>query len=85
MYILDACDERRTLKKTTFEPEVTVQYKVTKCKVKTMMKKAKEIWVANFCGNTENSLIRNDSNKAYQLSGVRKMSDKRTGHPKQME
>ena len=65
--ILDACDERRALKNRRFEPEGAVRYKDAKCKVKKMMKEAKEKWIDECCGDIENSLTRNNSKKAYQL------------------
>ena len=44
-----------------------MRWREARCKVKRMMKEAKENWIASCCSNIENSLTRNDSKKAYRL------------------
>ena len=65
--ILDLCNERRELRKKSFEPEGSVKYKEVNNNIKRCMKKAKENWIREQCNEIEENLRKNNSKRAYQL------------------
>ena len=50
-----------------FEPEGPEKYKEVNNKIKRCMKKAKENWVGEQCGEIEEHLRKNNRKRAYQL------------------
>ena len=64
--VLDLCDNRRELRKKNFETEGSEKYKeannINRCK-----KQTKENWTGEQCTETENTLRKNNSKRAYQL------------------
>ena len=64
--ILDLCDKKREMRKR-FEPEGSEKYKEVNNNIKRCMKKAKENWIGEQCGEIEENLRKNKSNRAYQL------------------
>ncbi|WP_293816024.1 hypothetical protein [Thiolapillus sp.] len=50
--ILDLSDKRRELRKKRFEPEGYEEYKQVNNNIKRCMKKAKENWIGEQCGET---------------------------------
>ena len=65
--IVDLCNKRRELKKKTFEPERSERYREVHNNIKQFVKKAKENWTGEQCGETEENLRTNNSERAYQL------------------
>ena len=73
--LMDMCDLRRELKKTTFESGS--MYKQINNTIKKEMRIAKEIWINNKCTDIGECLIRNNTKKAYQiLNELTKKKDK---------
>ena len=62
----DLCDKSRELRKNRFEPEVSEKYKEGN-NIKECMKKAKEKWIGEQCGEIEENLMNNNCKRAYQL------------------
>ena len=60
------CDKRRELRKKRFKPEGSEKYKEANNNSKRCMKKAKENWVGEQCGETEENLRKSNSKRAYQ-------------------
>ena len=50
--ILDLSEKRRELRKKRFEPEGYEEYKQVNNNIKRCMKKAKENWIGEQCGET---------------------------------
>ena len=65
--ILDLCDKRRELRRKRFEPEGSEKYKEVNNNIKRCVKKAKENWIGEQCSDTEETLKKNNSKRAYQL------------------
>ena len=65
--ILELCDERRELRKKRFEPEGFEKYNEVNNNVKECMKKAKENWIGEQCSEVKESLMKNNSKRAYQF------------------
>ena len=65
--ILDLCGKRRELRKKRFEPEGSEKYKEVNSSIKRCMKKAKENWIGEQCGEIEENLRKNNSKRAHQL------------------
>ena len=61
------CDKRRELRKKRFKPEGSEKYKEVNNNIKRCMEKAKENWVGEQCGETEENLRKSNSKRAYQL------------------
>ena len=61
------CDKSRELRKKRFEPEGSEKYRKMNKKIKRCMKKAKENWIGEQSGETEENLRENNSKKVYQL------------------
>ena len=59
------CAKRRELRKKRFEPEGSEKYKEVNSSIKRCMKKAKENWIGEQCGEIEENLRKNNSNRAY--------------------
>ena len=66
--ILDLCDKRRALKKKKKDKEAVEEYRIVNLQVKTCMKIARETWIDDQCKEIENSLNKNDSKRAYQIT-----------------
>ena len=65
--ILDLCDERRELRKNSFEPEESEKYKKVN-NMKIRMKKAQEnFWIGEQCSKIDEHPRKNNSKRAYQL------------------
>ena len=64
--ILDLSDKRRELRRKIFEPEGSEKYKEVNNNKK-WMKKAKENWIGEQCGEIEENLRKDNSKAAYQL------------------
>ena len=65
--ILDLCNKRRELKKKRFEREGSEKYKEVNNNIKRCMKKARENWIREQCGEIEENLRKNNSKRVYQL------------------
>ena len=61
------CATRRELRKKRFDPEGSEKYKEVNNNIKRCMKKAKENWIGEQCSETEETLRKNNSKRAYQL------------------
>ena len=59
------CDLRRTLKQIQFEPGN--KYKQINTQIKREIRKTKENWSNQKCTDIGNCLIRNNTNKSYQI------------------
>ena len=57
--ILDLCDKKRKLRKKRFEPEGSEIYREMNNDIKRCMKKAKENWIGEQCGEIEENLRKN--------------------------
>ena len=55
------------MRKKRFEPKGSEKYKEVNNNIKRCMKKAKENWIGEQCGEIEENLRKNNSKKAYQL------------------
>ena len=64
--ILDLCNKRRELRKKRFEPEGSEEYKEVNNTTKRGMKKAKENWIGEQCGEIEENLRKNNSKRVHQ-------------------
>ena len=65
--IFHLCNKRRELKKDKFATEGAKQYKAVNQQIKKGMVKARETWIEEQCQETDDSLGKNNSKKAYQL------------------
>ena len=65
--VLDLCDKRTELRKKRLKSEGPEKYKEVNNNIKRCMKKAKENWIGEQCGATEENLRKNNSKRAYQL------------------
>ena len=65
--LLDLCDKRRELKKKKKDAEGVRQYRAANQEIKKGMNKAKINWIDEQCQDIEDSMKKNNSNKAYQL------------------
>ena len=65
--ILDLCKKRRELRKNRFEPEGSEKYKEMNNNIKRCMKKAEENWIGEQCGETEETLRKNNSKRGKRL------------------
>ena len=65
--IFHLCKKRRELKKDKFTTEGAKQYKAVNQHIKKSMVKARETWIEERCEETDDSLGKNNSKKAYQL------------------
>jgi len=54
--ILDMCDQRRELKRKKGTAEEEVQYRAGNSKIKRSMKRAKEDWIEQQCGEVKENL-----------------------------
>ena len=70
---MDMCDLRRELKKTKFEPGST--YKQLNTNIKKEIRIAKENWINKIFTDIGESIIRNNTKKAYQINELTKKKD----------
>ena len=96
--LLDLCDKRRELKKKKKHAEGIRHYRAANQEIKKGMKKAKTNWIEEQCQDIEYSMKKNNSKKIagerpdqhkartnhHHTGQGRKMSDCRTGHPKEV-
>ena len=61
------CATKRELRKNRSEPEGSQEYKEVNNNIKRCMKKAKENWIGEPCSYTEETLMKNNSKRAYHL------------------
>ena len=62
--ILDLCDKRRELRNKRFEPGGSEKYREVNNIIKRCMKRAKEDWIGEQCGEIEENLRKNNSKRA---------------------
>ena len=77
--ILEMCDKRRELKKNKKDPEGSKKYKEANNKVRSELRKAKEVWIEQQCTEIEQCLKRNNTKKAYQVT--KDLTTTRKGRP----
>ena len=65
--IFHLCNKRRELKKDKFTTEGAKQYNAVNQQIKKGMVKARETWIEERCQETDDSLGKNNSKKAFQL------------------
>ena len=65
--IPDLCDKRRDMRKKRFESEGSEKYKEVNNNIKRCMKKAEENWIGEQCGETEETLRKNNSKRGKRL------------------
>ena len=80
--ILEMCDKRRELKKNKKNPEGNKKYKEVNNKIRSELRKAKELWIEQQCTEIEQCLERNSTKKAYQVT---KYLTTRKGRPSSIQ
>ena len=60
--------QKERTEKEKIEPEGSEKYKEVNNNIKRCMKKAKENWIGEQCGEIEENLRKNNSKRAYQLA-----------------
>nr|XP_049612464.1 uncharacterized protein LOC125989972 [Syngnathus scovelli] len=64
--ILELCDKRRELRWKKNTTEGLTQYRKTNLRVKNEINQAREAWIGDQCKDIEDSLLKNNSKKAFQ-------------------